>query len=501
MGGPGEGPDRTMTDENETTLGAAFRAVAAENRAFPAFLSEHRMLSYADFWAITERFAARMHERGIARGALVALNTNDPVVSLATLLATSLLGARMIVASKVLATTRVVRPSHFLKSPDVQGSKNVPFETIDASWFPGEGRVTFTPEPFHEGPEDLGEPWLYLHTSGTTGQPKFITLSQRVVRDRTAAITGDFPYRQTTMVSLFGYASRPFLARAMGALLNACTIVDTMDRGVWLRAGVNLVVASPDAAGRFLADARLPAKIARIEVSGAKLTDPVRDLLLQSFETVTDIYGASETNKTYRNLHALNADGSRSVKGLRLDSVVEIVDSAGQPCPPGVMGTVRVRNGYLAPGYMNDPEATARHFRDGWFYPGDFALWGDNDTLDVIGREDDVINIGGQKINALLVDMVIASVPGVRGAAAFKNPKPGAADEVLAFVEFDDNADQDRCLAEAEALCQAKLGFVFSPKALRPIDRIPRNDDGAPQRLLCQQVLLQGVQQKWVGKP
>lgn len=491
-----------MMNDAQKNLGHAFREVARENRDFPAFLSEQRVLSYGDFWAITRRFAGRMRGLGVRRGSLIGVNTADPVVSLATLLASALLGARYIVASKVLAKARIVRPSHFLKSPDSAGSPNVPFEEIDESWFPGTGAgaLDFAPDTAHEGFAAPEDDWLYLHTSGTTGQPKFICLSQRVVFDRTVAVASDFPLRATTMVSLFGYASRPFFARALGALLNACTIVDSMNPAFWREAGVNLLFASPEGARTFLADKTLDPKIARIEVSGARLIESDVALLLKSFLAVTDVYGASETSKTFANLHRLDPEGRRIAEGRPLDSTVEIIDSAGRPCPPGQVGSVRIRNGYMAPGYLGAPEATAKHFRDGWFEPGDFALWGTNGVLDVIGRDDDVVNIGGAKINALLVDLVIASVPGVRGAACFQNPKPKSDAGLLAFIEFEDGADRVRCMAEVAEICEARLGHLFAPRALRPIDRIPRNSDGAPQRRRCQELLLQGYHRATHGE-
>lgn len=41
----------------------------------------------------------------------------------------------------------------------------------------------------------------------------------------------------------------------------------------------------------------------------------------------------------------------------------------GSVADPGEEGEVRIRNSYLATGYLDAPEASARAFRDGWFHP------------------------------------------------------------------------------------------------------------------------------------
>ena len=152
---------------------------------------------------------------------------------------------------------------------------------------------------------------------------------------------------------------------------------------------------------------------------------------------------------------------------------------------------MRVRNPYLAPGYLGQPEKTAQSFRDGWFYPGDIGTWTPDGALEIIGREDDLMSIGGVKIYAGLIDMMLSLVPGVQEAICFKSPKAGAAEQLLAFVRFDPLVRRDEC---SEAIRQAvsdRFGLLLAMGNIHAIDRIPRDENGKPQRALAQKMILE----------
>ncbi len=68
-----------------------------------------------------------------------------------------------------------------------------------------------------------------------------------------------------------------------------------------------------------------------IQVSGAKLSDANAAVLLRSFDTVEDVYGSSETSKSFVNVKTLN-QGRIVTRGQPLDSEVQIIDADGEPC-------------------------------------------------------------------------------------------------------------------------------------------------------------------------
>lgn len=470
-----------------TNIAVLYGAVAARFPEFPALVGDGVALSHGQFWRVVNGLAGHLARDGVGPGGVVALNSRNMVVTLATLLATALLGAGFVVAGPTLARAKVVRPSHFYRTPEMAGHAAVTFQLLPAAWLrdPGPEAVEV---PAAEVAADA--PWLYLHTSGTTGEPKFIALSQRMVRDRSRAAAPDFPLAQTTFATYFGCTSRPFFARALAALLQACTIVEGTDVDLWLRHGVTFVAASPMQIFRSLSERPLPRRIARLEISGARIPAGSARLYLESFDRVIDVYGASETSKSFANELRAGPDGQIAFHGLAQDSQVEIVDDAGVPCAVGQTGQVRVRNGYTVSEYLNAPEASKRAFRGGWFYPGDIAYLGGNGELVVLGREDDVINFGGYKIQGGLIDAMICSVPGVREAVAFRNPIPGTKDAMIAFVVYENPARRADVNIEILARIDRMIGFGLSDRSLRSVSDLPRDEDGLPDRKACADMAL-----------
>ena len=127
---------RTPDSKQTNSLASYYGRIATENQGFPAIIREQQVISHGNFWHVVRSFAFHMQSEGVTAGSLVALNTTDMLASLAILLATSLLGARFVTASKTLASAKILQPTHFFRSPEVTGNKRVDFKLIDDSWMP-----------------------------------------------------------------------------------------------------------------------------------------------------------------------------------------------------------------------------------------------------------------------------------------------------------------------------------------------------------------------------
>src|SRR3989337_2092286 len=127
---------QNMDSEKVASLASYYGRIATENQGCPAIIREQQAITHGDLWGVVRSFASHMRNEGVKTGSLVALNTTDMLASLATLFATSLLGARFVVASKTLASAKILRPTHFFRSPEVTGNKRANFKLIDDSWMP-----------------------------------------------------------------------------------------------------------------------------------------------------------------------------------------------------------------------------------------------------------------------------------------------------------------------------------------------------------------------------
>ncbi len=478
-----------MTSTQPTNIARCFARVAHQHADHNAIVATDITLSYAKLWRIVRGFATRMQEIGIGRDSLVAVHSRDMIACVASMMATSLLGAGHASFDRRLLGGGTVQATHILRSPDVQPHPDVNYHLMDATW-----PQAAAPDPSSDGSEFAGygqaeDPWWFVQTSGTTGEPKYLSLSQRDVYHRSIAVREDFQPLQTRFSSLFACNTRPFLARANAALLNACTIVDTVDFAYMEARGVNLVCGAPRTAMEWLGGRSISPKIAVLQVSGAKVSDADAAFLLQSFDTVEDVYGASETSKSFVNVKTL-AGGELSTRGKPLDSELQIVGDDGVPITaPGAAGTVRIRNNYMASAYIGAPVANQRAFRDGWFHPGDMASWGPDGELVVTGRLDEVINLGGVKINLADIDEVLCSVSGITAAAAFPDPSKTNPPGLMAMVTVSSVAEADKCVSAAHSACRDKLGALSAPNMILVVPSIPTTGDGAPRRRECQRLV------------
>jgi acyl-coenzyme A synthetase/AMP-(fatty) acid ligase len=97
----------------------------------------------------------------------------------------------------------------------------------------------------------------------------------------------------------------------------------------------------------------------------------------------------------------------------------------------------------------------------------------------------------GWKVPGRAIDQIITSVNGILRAACFKNPKPGANDELFVYCVFEDGCNQMQAIASAKYKLGKSLGPAFVPRVFRQVSGIPTRPDGrAPDRRACAEFLM-----------
>jgi acyl-coenzyme A synthetase/AMP-(fatty) acid ligase len=107
-----------------------------------------------------------------------------------------------------------------------------------------------------------------------------------------------------------------------------------------------------------------------------------------------DFYGCNEAGF----ISVIRSRGAGGIGTVIPGAAVEIVDDSDAPLPHGQAGRLRVRSDSLPSGYVGDAETTRRMFRDGWFYPGDIGIFHGDRHLQVLTRDDELMNIDGGKL-------------------------------------------------------------------------------------------------------
>ncbi|MCU1394726.1 MAG: acyl-CoA synthetase (AMP-forming)/AMP-acid ligase [Ilumatobacteraceae bacterium] len=164
--------------------------------------------------------------------------------------------------------------------------------------------------------------------------------------------------------------------------------------------------------------------------------------------------------------------------GKVLDGVdVRLVDESGDDVLAGDAGEIWVRGPNVFPGYLDDPESTARVLTpDGWLRTGDIAITDADGYLYLIDRAKDLIIVSGFNVYPKEVEDVLMEYPGVAEVGVVGVPHPHTGEAVKAFVvaadgvHLDEDALIDHCMDElARYKCPSKILFV---------DQLPRNVSG-----------------------
>jgi acyl-CoA synthetase (AMP-forming)/AMP-acid ligase II len=193
---------------------------------------------------------------------------------------------------------------------------------------------------------------------------------------------------------------------------------------------------------------------------------------------LVSFYGSTEANTT-ASAPAHQIDRVAGAVGYLVPGVrAQIVDRDGVVLPPGSEGLLRIRSEFAVDHYLGNPSGSERVFREGWFQPGDLATLDAEGLLVITGRDKNILNAGGDKINPERVEAVVAAFPGVAEVAVTSLPNALGNHEIVAVLVGDGEID-------LEALgrhCTAQLSPQFVPARFAVTDRLPRNDMGKIDR-------------------
>ena len=187
-------------------------------------------------------------------------------------------------------------------------------------------------------------------------------------------------------------------------------------------------------------------------------------------------YGMTETMR----ITALElSDAERKVGSIGREvfhTQVRIVGDDGRDVSPGAAGEIIVKGPTVFAGYWNNPAATARTLRDGWFYTGDLGRRDEEGFLFIVGRTTDLIICSGENIYAAEVEHAIEALPQVAEAAVVGMPDERRGEIAAALVVL-----KDRATLSAEELIAALKGRLAAykiPKKVIFAGALPRTGSG-----------------------
>ena len=148
------------------------------------------------------------------------------------------------------------------------------------------------------------------------------------------------------------------------------------------------------------------------------------------------------------------------------------------------------KRGDIALGYLGDPEKTAQTFQvvagERMVIPGDRARWLEDGTIELLGRDSETINSGGEKIFAEEVEAAISAHPDVSDVVISSRPSERWGQEVVAIVCL--RPGSSTAVPELEYEAGRHVARFKLPKAWLIVDEIPRSPAGKADRRWASQI-------------
>ena len=393
--------------------------------------------------------------------------------------------------AEAAAAVDEVRPDLKLRASfDAFGDRPLIADLIESE--PDDGDVEVPTEP-----EDIIS---IMFTSGTTGRPKGVMQSMRMLGASTGVSLLDFGFQRGEL----RYTASPmFHAAGMGCVYYgiargfASLILDQFDPVAlldWIKSG--------ELTGALLMPTMLKAllevpgvrdqpypHLRSIVYGGAPIgIDLLREAIevfacdfFNSFGAGTEaagqamFYPADHLRALAGEEHLLGSIG-RPMHGVDL----RLCDDDGNDVPRGRVGEITTRSETVMSGYLDDPERTAQAVVDGWFRAGDLAWMDDEGFLFLAGRKSDMIIRGGENIYPDEIESVLLEHPSVSAAAVIGQPDDHWGEIVVAALELREGHDLDETGLARH--CRERLAAYKVPARFLATRDLPRNVNGKIQK-------------------
>ncbi|MYT29956.1 MULTISPECIES: non-ribosomal peptide synthetase [unclassified Streptomyces] len=486
-----------------------FEAQAARTPDAVAVSCGDEQLSYRELSTTADRLAARLRALGIgADGAedavclLMERSVRVPVAILAVLKAGGVYvpldprypesRMRLIMADTGASVLLVDgdAPAH----PTADGVRVLDV-TAELSATEGQSGGIAVPRAA-DGPDRAA---YIMYTSGSTGQPKGVTVTHRNV----ASLAADHVWRDENHTRVLMHAPTAFDASTYELwvpLLSGGEVVvapaGELDPGLLVRTIRERGVTSAffTAALFNLLVERDPEALAgmrQVLAGGEALSPPVVAKALAAWPktVLTNGYGPTETT-TFAVLHSTRevADGTVPIGTPMDDTRAYVLDDRLRPVPVGVPGELYLAGAGLARGYFDKPGLTAQRFvacpygppGERMYRTGDLVRWRTDGTIEYLGRTDDQVKIRGFRIEPGEIENTLGTHPAVADAAVVVHHKPTGGKDLVGHVVLADGAHAEP--AELRSYVAERLPQYMVPVVVMVLDAFPMTGNGKLDR-------------------
>ncbi len=341
---------------------------------------------------------------------------------------------------------------------------------------------------------------VILYTSGTTGTPKGVMLSEKNFRSFVNFSTRNVHLDKGSRYATYaGYGFDAFQLDLWSCVWAGATIYIIQDDIRFDLAGISDYLTKEGITHCFMTT-QMATQLALnfpdipglkwLGTGGEKLMsmDPPSYALLNA-------YGPTETT-VYVCSHYVDKNEPNIPIGKPNDDVeLFIVNRFGKQLPWGASGELIIAGPQVGEGYLNQPEKTAAAFVE-WngkrvYRTGDIVRYRENGDIEFVGRKDGQVKIRGFRIELKEVEAVIRQFPGIKDATVQAFDYPTGGKYIAAYVVSDEKIDVN----DLNSFIMDRKPPYMVPAATMQIDSIPLNQNQkVNRRALPEPVIGSGVE-------
>ncbi|MBK5305764.1 MAG: AMP-binding protein [Frankiaceae bacterium] len=468
------------------TPATGYAAQAARQPRNPAIVDDEGVLTWREVDTRTDRIAGELRARGIAEGDAVGLLARNGRGFVEATTALSKCGADVLYLNtgsagsqidEVLTREKATAVIHDAEFADLlaaasRGRLEITTEQLaQIATEPGPGAP---PKPAHASRQ-------VILTSGTTGAPRGAARSGAGLDDLVSFLSR-IPMKAdgTTVIP-----SPVFHAWGLGHLSLAMVLGSTVVlRRKFDPAQVLADIQEHKATALVVVPVMLEkllqadpsaydlSSLQIIASSGSALPGELATKTLEAFGPVLyNLYGSTEVAyaavATPADLAADPRTAGKAPHGVTL----RVVDEKGKDVPPGESGRIFVGSGLGFEGYTDGSD---KDRLDGLIATGDLGTLDEEGRLTVLGRDDDMVVIGGENVFVGQVEEALLSHAAVSDAAVVAVDDPSYGTKLVAHVVLSAKADAK----ELQEHVRAKLARFAVPREVQIHDELPRNTTG-----------------------